>query len=157
MSGHKPWREVRRGNPNSPESVALRDAVGDALALAEIRERRSLTQVDVARVMQTSQASVSKLERREDLYLSTLRGFVEALGGRLELSAVFPDGRIEIARPGGEPAARTGAEAPTPAHTPSPAFWRPSRWRFLRTRRSCAASLTSDTSGPDKPQVRRGC
>jgi transcriptional regulator with XRE-family HTH domain len=107
VSGHKPWREVRRGNPNSPESVALRDAIGDALALAEIRERRGLTQVDVARVMQTSQASVSKLERREDLYLSTLSGFVEALGGRLELSAVFSDGRIEIARPGGELAART--------------------------------------------------
>ena len=106
MAGRKPWREVRRGNPNSPESVALRDAIGDALALSEIRERRSLTQVDVARTMQTSQSSVSKLERREDLYLSTLRDFVEALGGRLELSAVFPDGRIEIARPGGEPAAR---------------------------------------------------
>jgi transcriptional regulator with XRE-family HTH domain len=79
--------------------VALRDAVGDALALSEIREHRGLTQVDVARVMQTSQASVSKLERREDLYLSTLRGFVEALGGKLELSAVFPEGRIAIANP----------------------------------------------------------
>jgi transcriptional regulator with XRE-family HTH domain len=82
--------------------VALRDAVSDALALAEIREHRGLTQVDVARVMQTSQASVSKLERREDLYLSTLRGFVEALGGQLELSAVFPEGRIAIANPGVE-------------------------------------------------------
>ncbi len=103
MSGHKPWREVRRGNPTSPESVALRDAVGDAIALAEIRERRGLTQVDVARVMQTSQASVSKLERREDLYLSTLRDFVTALGGRLELSAVFPEGRMEIGQPAGVP------------------------------------------------------
>lgn len=40
---------------------------------------------------------MSKLERREDLYLSTLRGYVEALGGKLELAAVFPDGRIAIA------------------------------------------------------------
>jgi len=86
--------------------MALRDAVSDALALAEIREHRGLTQVDVARVMQTSQASVSKLERREDLYLSTLRGFVKALGGKLELAAVFPEGRIAIANPGAEPAAR---------------------------------------------------
>ena len=107
MAGHRPWREIRRGNPISPESVALRDAIGDALALAEIRERRGLTQVDVARVMQTSQASVSKLERREDLYLSTLRDFVTALGGRLELSAVFPEGRIEIARPVGAAPDRT--------------------------------------------------
>jgi DNA-binding XRE family transcriptional regulator len=109
LAGHKPWREVRRGNPNSRESVALRDAVSDALALAEIREHRGLTQVDVARVMQMSQASVSKLERREDLYLSTLRGFVEALGGKLELSAVFPEGRIAIANPRAEPAVRHAA------------------------------------------------
>jgi len=106
VAGHKPWREVRRGNPKSLESAALRDAISDALALAEIRARRGLTQVDVARVMRTSQANVSKLERREDLYLSTLRGFVEALGGQLELSAVFPEGRIAIADPGAEPAAR---------------------------------------------------
>ena len=74
-----------------------------ALALAEIRARRGLTQVDVARVLQTSQASVSKIKRREDLYLSTLRGFVEALGGQLELAAVFPEGRIAITGPGEEP------------------------------------------------------
>jgi transcriptional regulator with XRE-family HTH domain len=106
VAGHKPWREVRRGNAKSLESMALHDAISDALALAEIRAQRGLTQVDVARVMQTSQANVSKLERREDLYLSTLRGFVEALGGQLELSAVFPEGRIPIANPGDEPAAR---------------------------------------------------
>jgi transcriptional regulator with XRE-family HTH domain len=74
------------------------------LALAEIRARRGLTQVDVARVLRTSQASVSKIERRDDLYLSTLRGFVEALGGRLELAAVFPEGRVAISGPGEEPA-----------------------------------------------------
>ena len=106
MAGHKPWREVRRGDAESPESAAFREAIGDALALGEIRAQRGLTQVDVARVMQTSQASVSKLERREDLYLSTLRGFVEALGGQLELSAVFPEGRIAIASPGAAPAVR---------------------------------------------------
>ena len=99
MSGHRPWRDVRHGYDTSPESTAFRDAIGDALALAQIRSRRGLTQVDVARVMQTSQASVSKIERREDLYLSTLRGFVEALGGRLELAAVFPEGRIAISGP----------------------------------------------------------
>ena len=100
MAGHKPWREVRRGDDTSAESVAFRSAIGDALALAEIRARRGLTQTDVALVMQTSQASVSKTERREDLYLSTLRGYVEALGGRLELVAMFPEGPISIASPG---------------------------------------------------------
>jgi DNA-binding XRE family transcriptional regulator len=103
LAVHKAWREVRRGDDSSPEAQAYRSAIGDVLALAEIRARRGLTQVDVARVLQTSQASVSKIERREDLYLSTLRGFVEALGGRLELAAVFPEGRIAITGPGEEP------------------------------------------------------
>jgi transcriptional regulator with XRE-family HTH domain len=106
MAGHYAWREVRRGNDASPEAQAYRSAIGDALALAEIRARRGLTQVDVARVLQTSQASVSKIERRDDLYLSTLRGFVEALGGRLELAAVFPEGRVEITGPGEESTSR---------------------------------------------------
>ena len=103
MAGHRAWREVRRVDDSSPEAQAYRSAIGDALALAEIRARRGLTQVDVARVLQTSQASVSKIERRDDLYLSTLRGFVEALGGRLELAAVFPEGRIVISGPLEEP------------------------------------------------------
>jgi hypothetical protein len=51
VAGHKPWREVRRGNAESPESAELRDAISDALGLAEIRAHRGLTQVDVARVM----------------------------------------------------------------------------------------------------------
>lgn len=104
VAGHKPWIEAKHGDAGSPESVAFREASDDALALGEIRAQRGLTQVDVARLMQTSQASVSKLERREDLYLSTLRGFVEALGGQLELAAVFPEGRITIASPGAAPA-----------------------------------------------------
>jgi hypothetical protein len=68
--------------------------------------------------MRTSQASVSKLERREDLYLSTLRGFVEALGGELELAAVFPEGRITIAAPGAEaPAGHAVAEGQADTET----------------------------------------
>jgi transcriptional regulator with XRE-family HTH domain len=102
LAGHRAWREIRRGDDASPEAEAYRSAIGDALALAEIRARRGLTQVDVARVLRTSQASVSKMERRDDLYLSTLRGFVEALGGRLELAAVFPEGRITISSPQGD-------------------------------------------------------
>ena len=43
-----------------------------------------------------SEASVSKLERRADMYISTLRGFVEAMGGELEIVARFPDGDVRI-------------------------------------------------------------
>lgn len=70
----------------------------DALALAELRERHGTTQVEVAARLGMNQGNVSRLERRDDLYLSTLRGYVAALGGELELVARFPDGtevRIE--------------------------------------------------------------
>jgi transcriptional regulator with XRE-family HTH domain len=70
--------------------------VDDALALAEIRERRELTQNDVARVLESSQANVSRIERQRDLYLSTLAQYVEALGGTLKISAVFDDEEVEI-------------------------------------------------------------
>ena len=66
----------------------------DALALGEIRERRQLTQQDIARVLETSQANVSRIERQNDLYLSTLAHYVAALGGRLKVSAIFEDGEI---------------------------------------------------------------
>ena len=55
-----------------------------------------MTQVQVAQTLGSSQANISKIERRDDLYLSTLSEYVEALGGRLELRAVFPDEVIMI-------------------------------------------------------------
>lgn len=68
----------------------------DALALAQIREKRELTQTDVARVLETSQANISRIERQRDLYLSTLADYVTALGGTLKISAVFEDEEVEI-------------------------------------------------------------
>jgi transcriptional regulator with XRE-family HTH domain len=68
----------------------------DALALAEIRTRRELTQADIALVLKTSQANVSRIERQDDLYLSTLAHYVQALGGQLKIAAVFADEEVEI-------------------------------------------------------------
>lgn len=73
----------------------------DALALGELREQFELTQAEMAARLGTNQPGISRLERREDLYLSTLRDYVRALGGELELVARFPDGqevRLEPAR-----------------------------------------------------------
>jgi hypothetical protein len=47
-------------------------------------------------VLGINQATISKLERRTDMYLSSLRRFVEAMGGELEITATFPDGRVRI-------------------------------------------------------------
>jgi DNA-binding XRE family transcriptional regulator len=78
--------------PGWDEDVAvIKQAIEDALELAELRRRRGVTQVQLADRLGISQGNVSHLERRNELYLSTLRDYVEALGGRLELAAVFPD------------------------------------------------------------------
>jgi len=83
-------------------------AVRDAQALGELRESRKLTQTAVAGSLAVSQANISRIEHEEDLYLSTLRDYVAALGGRLEIRAVFPDEVITLDLPR---AARNGAEA----------------------------------------------
>jgi transcriptional regulator with XRE-family HTH domain len=68
----------------------------DALALAELRSQRGVTQQDVAGKLRVTQANISRIEHEEDLYLSTLRGYVAALGGELEVNAVFPDGKVAL-------------------------------------------------------------
>ena len=66
------------------------------MQLQELRKSRNVTQVQLADLMQVEQASISKLERREDMYVSTLREYVRALGGELKLVAAFPDGEIQV-------------------------------------------------------------
>lgn len=55
-----------------------------------------MSQAELAEVLGLNQATISKLERRTDMYLSSLRRFVEAMGGELEISASFPEGRVRI-------------------------------------------------------------
>ena len=67
-----------------------------AMPLDELREARELTQVQLAQVLQVSQGAVSKVERRTDMYISTLRNYVRAIGGDLQIRAVFPEGEVLI-------------------------------------------------------------
>jgi transcriptional regulator with XRE-family HTH domain len=66
------------------------------MALDELREAREMTQVHLAKVLGVNQAAVSKLERRTDMYVSTLHDFVKAMGGELKITARFPEGTVEI-------------------------------------------------------------
>ena len=66
------------------------------LPLQELRQARALSQQELAEVLGLNQATISKLERRTDMYLSSLRRFVEAMGGELEISAKFPEGKVLI-------------------------------------------------------------
>jgi DNA-binding XRE family transcriptional regulator len=67
-----------------------------AMPLEELREARELTQTQLAQVLRVSQGAVSKVERRTDMYISTLRSYVSAMGGDLQIRAVFPDGEVVI-------------------------------------------------------------
>ncbi len=65
--------------------------IAEEMTLQELRQARKLTQVRMAKVLGISQDGVSRLEKRSDLLLSTLRKSVEAMGGNLSLVAEFPD------------------------------------------------------------------
>src|SRR3984885_7673287 len=62
------------------------------MALDELRNAKRLTQAVMAEMLDVPQSSISRIEQRADMYLSTLRNYVHALGGVLQIQAVFPDG-----------------------------------------------------------------
>ena len=69
--------------------------LSDELHLSQLRKARGLTQAAMADLLGVSQAEVSKMERRSELYIGTLRKFIEAMNGELVLAARFPDG-VEV-------------------------------------------------------------
>jgi hypothetical protein len=94
----KNFKELReRMSPESRErSRRLAARYRAEMPLDELREAREMTQVHLARILKVNQAAVSKMERRTDMYISTLQDFVRAMGGELKITARFPDGTVEI-------------------------------------------------------------
>jgi transcriptional regulator with XRE-family HTH domain len=80
-------------SPAQRRKVEARAAelIAEEMTLRELRHARKLTQVKMARTLGVTQDSISRLEKRSDLLLSTLRKTVEAMGGNLSLVAEFPD------------------------------------------------------------------
>jgi DNA-binding XRE family transcriptional regulator len=68
-----------------------RKLIAEELTLAELREARRRSQAELAKKLGVQQSAVSRIERRTDMYVSTLSGIVEAMGGTLEIVARFPD------------------------------------------------------------------
>lgn len=79
-------------------SRALAKSMMATMALQELRRARRTTQTKLARALKVNQAAVSKLERRTDMYISTLRSYVEAMGGHLDVIARFSEGSVKIAQ-----------------------------------------------------------
>jgi transcriptional regulator with XRE-family HTH domain len=67
-----------------------------AMALADLRRAQASTQQQLAKTLGVNQAWISRVERQTDMYLSTLRSYIEALGGELEVSARFDDTLIRL-------------------------------------------------------------
>ncbi len=78
------------------------------MPLNELREALAITQVHLARILRVNQAAVSKMERRTDMYVSTLQDFIKAMGGELKITAKFPDGSVEITQFGDAKKAAAG-------------------------------------------------
>jgi transcriptional regulator with XRE-family HTH domain len=68
------------------------------LQLAEARRRRGVSQAAIADALEVSQPNVSRIEQQDDVYLSTLARYIAALGGHLEVLAVFPEETITLLR-----------------------------------------------------------
>lgn len=88
---------IENWSPERKKKVADAVARYEAeMALDELRAARELTQTTLAEIMGTTQAAVSRLERRTDMYISSLRAVIRAMGGQLRIEAVFPEGKVEI-------------------------------------------------------------
>ena len=85
--------KIRKLSTGQRKKVEMRAAqlIAEEMTLRELRKARQLTQVRLARRLGITQDGVSRLEKRSDLLLSTLRETVEAMGGNLSLVAQFPD------------------------------------------------------------------
>lgn len=72
------------------------EAMLQQMALVELREARKLTQDNLAKALNVGQGAISKLEKRTDMYLSSLESYIKAMGGQFRMIASFPDGEVEI-------------------------------------------------------------
>jgi len=100
MSGRTSFKKLREEIERDPVRRARMDETRKAydalLHLADLRQSRGVTQADLASALGVSQPNVSKIERslgsgKGEVLLGTLAGYIEALGGRLEVRAVFPE------------------------------------------------------------------
>ena len=98
MSGRHSFSKLTKGF--SPERRRRIDETKRELLaempLHELRRARALTQQELAQMLEVNQPAISKLEQRADVYISSLRSYIEAVGGKLKIVADFPEGEVTI-------------------------------------------------------------
>jgi hypothetical protein len=96
---NKTWKSLKQSklSPEAEARVRARvDVQLEELTLKAMRQALALTQTEVSRSADMTQSELSRLENRTDHLTSTLRRYVEALGGKLEITAVFGDRRVKL-------------------------------------------------------------
>ena len=98
MAGRSAFSKLRGAmSPESQERAKQKAlSLREEMDLAELRKAMRLSQEELASALKIGQASVAKLEKRADMYVSTLRRFIEAMGGELDIVARFPNHDIQI-------------------------------------------------------------
>ena len=98
MSGRHPFSELAKDfTPERRQRIddMKRELLAE-MPLHALRRARALTQRDMAKMLKVNQPAVSKLEQRADVYVSSLRSYIEAVGGKLKIVAEFPEGEVAI-------------------------------------------------------------
>jgi DNA-binding transcriptional regulator YiaG len=92
----KNFQVLRAGMSAEAKAVSAAEhrRLVEEMSLYQLRKARELTQTKIAGELHMGQGDVSKLERRADMYVSTLASYLQAVGADLEIRAVFPDGRV---------------------------------------------------------------
>lgn len=99
MSGHRPFADLKKGwsaerlAANSARKTKLAD---ELVSLEQLRERLGISQEELAKLMDVQQPAISRLVRRPDMKVSTLRDLIAAMGGELRITATFSDRSVEI-------------------------------------------------------------
>ena len=129
------WNDLNHKVPLEHREQLKREAVAelDRMGFASLRKARQQTQVELAEKLGIDQASVSAIENRSDLLLSTLAKYVRALGGDVEIRAVFPEATFNL-----EPLL-TGEIVPAPASVSSSSRHPSGSQKSLGGRRRAAA------------------
>ena len=98
MTGRTSFSTLRsRMSPDAQERARVKSAALEAeMGLAGVRRAMQLSQEELAAALNISQGSVAKMEKRTDMYIGTLRRFIQAMGGELEVIARFPDHQVKI-------------------------------------------------------------
>lgn len=115
MSGRRQFQELTKDfTPERRRRVEAKKAELLAeMPLRELRQAMALTQQDLADRLRVNQPAVAKLEQRTDMYISSLRSYIESIGGELRITASFSTGDVAITNFSGVPEEETpaGAEA----------------------------------------------